>query len=354
MSFSPLLQGGGLLSAAPPVVDEAASTGAVFTTINVGGIDYRLATFLSSGTLAVTTGGNFEYLLMAGGGAGAGPNSFSPGAGGGAGGRQAGTANLTAIAHTITVGAGGASVPEFSSGSDGADSAIVGVITATGGGGGGVLLANGRAGGSGGGSGGRNGTTTTGGAGTPGQGFDGGTGDSDLFNGQGSGGGGAGAAGVGATGGAATPPYIAGPGGAGESSSISGTPTLYGGGGGSGGDTPGAGGSGIGGTGGGFNQDGLAGAANTGSGGGGAGAGANRVSGAGGSGIVRVRWLFVPPTGWTDIPGATSTSYTTPPTTALDNGARYRVIATNSAGETISAEALLTVVSGRRRIIIIS
>ena len=44
-----------------------------------------------------------------------------------------------------------------------------------------------------------------------------------------------------------------------------------------------------------------------------------------------------------DIPGATSASYTTPPTTLLDNGSTYRVNVTNPAGSIMSNSATLTV-----------
>lgn len=43
------------------------------------------------------------------------------------------------------------------------------------------------------------------------------------------------------------------------------------------------------------------------------------------------------------ISGATSSSYTTPPTTAGDNGAVYTVTVTNSAGTVTSGPATLTV-----------
>lgn len=46
---------------------------------------------------------------------------------------------------------------------------------------------------------------------------------------------------------------------------------------------------------------------------------------------------------WTDIPGATGTSYTTPATTSGDNGSRYRVVATNANGTATSTPATLTV-----------
>jgi hypothetical protein len=47
-----------------------------------------------------------------------------------------------------------------------------------------------------------------------------------------------------------------------------------------------------------------------------------------------------------DIPGATSSSYTTPPLTAADDGATYRVIVSNASGTVTSAAATLTVLSG--------
>ena len=62
---------------------------------------------------------------------------------------------------------------------------------------------------------------------------------------------------------------------------------------------------------------------------------------------------------WEDIPGETSSSYTTPPVTAGMNGWKYRLIATNIAGSATSNEALLTVTSSpgpssRRRLILIN
>ncbi|MGC2451112.1 MAG: hypothetical protein WA477_25940, partial [Candidatus Sulfotelmatobacter sp.] len=46
------------------------------------------------------------------------------------------------------------------------------------------------------------------------------------------------------------------------------------------------------------------------------------------------------------ISGATSASYTTPPTTAADNGDKFTVAITNSAGTVTSNAASLTVSSG--------
>jgi hypothetical protein len=45
----------------------------------------------------------------------------------------------------------------------------------------------------------------------------------------------------------------------------------------------------------------------------------------------------------TDIPGATKSSYTTPPTTAADNGALFSVVVTNRVGSVTSDNATLTV-----------
>ena len=44
-----------------------------------------------------------------------------------------------------------------------------------------------------------------------------------------------------------------------------------------------------------------------------------------------------------DIPGATSASYITPPTTSADNGAIFAVTITNAYGSTLSNNAILTV-----------
>ncbi|HUJ96006.1 MAG TPA: immunoglobulin domain-containing protein [Terriglobales bacterium] len=47
--------------------------------------------------------------------------------------------------------------------------------------------------------------------------------------------------------------------------------------------------------------------------------------------------------GTTNIAGATSASYTTPATTAADNGSKFKVIVSNGAGNTTSSQATLTV-----------
>jgi len=48
---------------------------------------------------------------------------------------------------------------------------------------------------------------------------------------------------------------------------------------------------------------------------------------------------------WSDIPGATGTSYTTGTTSAADNGARFRAVFSSRAGSVYSASATLTVIT---------
>lgn len=272
---------------------------------------YEIHTFTTSGTINFTTGGSIEILAIAGGGPGGVVNGYNAG-GGGAGGllyygaETPKTPNGSAITVadgtqlTVTVGAGGAAIAynsyqSYLTPSNGANTTIVGsgftTLTAIGGGYGGAMTnigslgATGNSGGSGGGSGPTDATQAiTPGAGTTGQGFQGGT--VTGTNGYpGSGGGGASQTGQGQTGGA------------GLQYSITGVPTYYaGGGGGGGGGTSGwsAGSYGQGGLGGGGrggssssgSPDAVAGTDNTGAGGGGGG-----VSKNGGSGIVVVRFV---------------------------------------------------------------
>jgi hypothetical protein len=233
-----------------------------------------------------------EVLVVAGGGGGSG-NYYDDGAGGGAGGLIYNSAYqiTNAAAITVTIGAGGAASTGGQGGNGG--NSVFGSLTAIGGGGGAAHRSSGLSGGSGGGSAGAYEATDTtiGGAGTPGQGFNGGT--SIHYGYAGSGGGGAGAPGVGGTGTSGKN------GGIGQAYSISGTSTYYAGGGGgyglSGNGTGGLGGGGNGG-----NPSPLAptaGGTNTGGGGGG-----GRTAGQipfvgtvpGGSGIVIVRYPGLP------------------------------------------------------------
>ena len=257
---------------------------------------FRVHTFTSDSTFEVTAGsGEVEYLIVAGGGGGAGRR----GGGGGGGEVTIGTTNLSQGSYSIVVGDGaqdrkGRLLGKSEDGDNGENSSAFG-ITSLGGGGGGNRNRSGRSGGSGGGGGsnssGGNSTATTG------LGNDGGNSNTSS---SGGGGGGAGSPGspTGLKGGDSN---SGGDGGDGISSSISGTPTFYGGGGGggaySGSSLPGNGGVGGGGIGqqeDRFNQgvstehDGLS---NTGGGGGGASGDSSwAAAGIGGSGIVIVRY----------------------------------------------------------------
>lgn len=273
-----------------PVVNEAASTGVTFTSVG----PYRVATFNSNGTLVVVQGGEFEYLVVAGGGPGGSVDEgFAGGGGGGAGGVLQGTATFSAETYNIAVGLGG--VPAIGAGTNGGDSSITGTNAppaAIGGGRGGSEESNpSTSGGSGGGGAFSNtaGTSQAGSPGTAGQGFAGGNCD----DGPGAGGGGAGGPGD------STTFNTYGEGGIGVLSDITGTPTYYGGGGagaapsfdvqpaiqgglGGGGNAPQTFGdvvarAGLPGT------DGL--------GGGGGGSSGVALGGAGGRGVVIVRWI---------------------------------------------------------------
>jgi hypothetical protein len=225
-----------------------------------------------------------EYLVVAGGGGGA---SYRGGAGG-AGGLLTATGFSVAAntSITVTVGAGGAGGTSAGNGIVGSDS-VFSSITATGGGRGGGVGTAGGTGGSGGGGGGGG----AGGSATSGQGSAGGLGlSTPPYYGAGGGGGAsaAGTAGSGSSGGA---------GGAGTSSSITGSSVTYAGGGAGGqiftGGPAVSGGSGGGGSNTTTPANGGAGTANT--GGGGAGAyslddSTQYNGGAGGSGVVVIRY----------------------------------------------------------------
>ena len=275
--------------------------------------EYKVHTFTSSGTLAITGSGNVEYLVVAGGGSGGGKDfagNAVGGAGGGAGGFRTNvsgatsgggasaeaTYGVTAQSYTITVGTGGASVPVNTGGIDGGNSSIVPVsgtsIISTGGGGGYETQAGVSNGGSGGGGG---LAAETGGLGTSGQGYNGGDGVGSSGFGTGGGGGSGSVGGNGTT-------TVGGAGGSGTANSITGSSVIYAGGGGGGMYSPsmsagalgGAGGSGGGGAGGNGSPSNGTDATGYGSGGGGAGgsdSSASPVSGSGSDGIVIVRYV---------------------------------------------------------------
>ena len=145
------------------------------------GAVYKVHTFTANGTFEVTTaGGNVNFLLIAGAGAGreAGSNE---GGGGGAGGMLETTGqSVSTQEYAIVIGAGGSW--------DGNDSTGFGA-TAVGGGHGASGTASTGDGGSGGGAGSGGSGAGTGGSGTAGQGNDGGDGATYPSNRAGGGGG---------------------------------------------------------------------------------------------------------------------------------------------------------------------
>ena len=251
------------------------ATGGVIT--RSGG--YIIHTFFASGTFTPTANLTAEYLVVAGGGGGG-----RLGGGGGAGGYLTGTTSVTSgTNYTVTVGSGGAGSNSRAVDGVSGTSSVFSAISTSGGGGGG---SNNRVG-SNGGSGGGGAEGAAGGTGVSGQGFAGGAGASVNWLGGGGGASQTGFSGVSSVKG--------GDGGAGLSSTITGTSITRAGGGGGGAEsgTPaGSGGAGGGGAGGAGNNNGVAGTANTGGGGGGsrdqAATGGNGANG--GSGIVIVRY----------------------------------------------------------------
>lgn len=258
------------------VTVSCATTNTTFNVIN------------SQGGFGMGTPYNIAYLIEGGGGGG---GFYGAGGGGGALPVQSASYALTpGIVYNVVVGGGGGgSSSSGVAGSTGASSSFDS-IPGTGGGGGGTFTNVAGTSGSDGGGGGAN--SGTGGASTAG-GFAGGTAASGA-DAAGAGGAGAGGAGFNST---AT---VAGNGGIGLSSSITGIPVTYGCGGGGGNDTGagtrGTGGCASGGNGGLGGTLPASGTANTGSGGGGAGAGA--TGGSGGSGVVI---LSIPTVNYTGI-----------------------------------------------------
>jgi len=258
----------------------ATATGGTITTDG----DYSIHSFTADGNYINSSAQPVEYLVVAGG-AGGGHANNNSGGGGGAGGYRTAT-NFSVIAGTfaVVVGDGGAAGSN-SIGPSGDASSFSTISSAGGGGGGSQGVSNsGATGGSGGGG------VYNGGAGmggnipvtSPSQGNSGGAAINDGSNAAAGGGGGAGAVGEDGYQAAATA-AMAGDGGVGLASSITGSAVYYAGGGaGEAYDT----GVAVGGNGGGGGS-GVAGTANTGGGGGGGSTGGtSRPAGAGGSGIV--------------------------------------------------------------------
>lgn len=252
---------------------------------------YWYHTFTGSGNFVPFNNMQVEYLVVAGG---AGGGRASYGGGGGAGGYRSsvvgelsgGGASAESMLsltsgtnYAVVVGAGGAS---FTNGSN----SSFGTITSTGGGRGGSEDGSNFAGAAGGSGGGECLGYAAPGAGTAGQGYNGGLGNAPQINhGSGGGGGGAGSPGVSSSG------FNAGNGGAGVVSSITGTPVARAGGGGGSGTELFVQGLGRDGGGNGGQTAPTSGVANTGGGGGGrASLSGGFVAGSGGSGIVIVRY----------------------------------------------------------------
>ena len=271
----------------PPYIEATGGT------ITCSGND-RIHTFTGPGTFTVTkiatvcapVNNLVSYMVVAGGAGGGGTGPSHVGGGGGAGGIRetkspatpytaspldgyptpGNRITVTAQGYAVVVGGGGIKGTEPTAGGNGNPSSIFG-ITSSGGGGGGSIgtpgspaQRNGQAGGSGGG--GSSQTAGPGGAGntpsvTPAQGTAGAQGVDSPPDLRGGGGGGATVAGCNGANPGPSPAFVQGTGGAGATSCISGSPVTRGGGGGSGASyltpnpgLPGAGGAGGGGAGG--------------------------------------------------------------------------------------------------------
>lgn len=334
------------------VVDSAvAYMNATGGTVTIGN-GFKLHTFTTSNTFTISNFTTAVYntaniLVVAGGGSGGGglPMPYGPsiGSGGGGGGFVQGTAVPFSAAgsYSVTVGSGAAVNPSGGSGIQGSNSSITAGsnfsnVIAVGGGGGGTPFYSGSFPGGNGGSGG-GGYTAGGGFGFPSptqQGFPGG---SALAHPQGvawQAGGGAGGVGLeGSPPGVGVPPaalpsyapyYRTARGGPGANSNITGSNVLYAGGG--GGGSPGAPGNPVtfdaGPGGGGYSGmhfavfpapvGGMSGNVNTGGGGGAAAGGpspTSTVAGAGGSGIVIIRYPWVPPAVFSNVTANSSALY---------------------------------------------
>jgi hypothetical protein len=104
------------------------ATGGSSSSITVGGVNYTLLTFTSSGTLTVTQAGVFDVLVVAGGGGGFAPSSTFF-VGGGGGGWSQSTIYIDAN-QTVTVGAGGTTTTSTTGGTS-----SIGTLFVVGGGG---------------------------------------------------------------------------------------------------------------------------------------------------------------------------------------------------------------------------
>jgi uncharacterized repeat protein (TIGR01451 family) len=291
-----------VLAASNPPPPAAGGGNSVFDYLDpVTQQTFRVHVFEQGGTFTLDQERTVDYLIVGGGGGG----GAIAGGGGGAGGLRQGTVTRSAGGYPVAVGLGGAGdnrtnwPGSFSSGQSGGPSSVFGVEAAGGGGGGTYNTTPSNVGDAldGGSGGGASHGGTVGQPSPAGQGFAGGAGTGGFGDSSGGGGGGAGQAGANGT------VTLAGRGGDGVQSSITGTPVFYAGGGAGGGDIrgnlvqPNVGGAG----GGGDSTDGpVAGSGTPGTGGGGAGGraadnGIQSTGGNGGSGVVILRYLVNTP-----------------------------------------------------------
>ena len=197
-----LLQTGGAVYVTAEVRTQAGAVTSYATVSSVTGspaiYDYtdgdgtwRAYEWLGDGSLTISSSGDVDHLIVAGGG-GAGGMYYIPGAGAGAGGLLQGTEYRTAGVYPVTVGLGGLGSYDIVAPVKGGNSTAFG-LTAIGGGSSDEATAANRSGGSGAGR--KAGVTTNAGTGVAGQGFAGGV--SPNTGGEAATAGGGGAGGIG-------------------------------------------------------------------------------------------------------------------------------------------------------------
>ena len=111
------------------------ATGGTITTYSSGGVNYKVNTFTSGGTITFNKAGSVDVLIVAGGGGG----GAGGGGGGGGGGILYGSSyNVSAQNYTVTIGAGGSTHAYYNAGiGDTGGSSAFGAVSVVGGGGGG-------------------------------------------------------------------------------------------------------------------------------------------------------------------------------------------------------------------------
>jgi hypothetical protein len=170
-------------------------TGGLVNQYYSGGSTYRSYTFLTSGTFTTTSAITVDAFVLGGGGGG-GPGQVGESGGGGAGGagafRAVTSISVSAGSHTVTVGAGGASVGLSTAANNGGDSVFLSTTSNGGAKGEGRWDYNGNTNGNASGGGAPSRNSNTGGAGGT---YGNAGGDNDSGGQAGGGGGGAGGAG---------------------------------------------------------------------------------------------------------------------------------------------------------------